>query len=529
MGSMLTIRARRFLKNTRRKLDIGNKERIGFDKSKGRGVSIQQSEGHLQGCAGHPDVSIVEKPTIETYEPKIDRKKIDHQYAGYSTNSKAFRVFNSRTRIVEENLHVQFSENTPNIAGSGPNWLFDIDALTKSMKYKPVVEGISIGSAGIRAYSKDSPDAGFKPSGEEEKKDAEDPGNEDSEVPSIEEPRVNQEKDANVNSTKFKDIVYSDDVEDVGAGADDENLDALLLSVQQRTNHKDFQNCMFACFLSQEEPKKVIQALKDLSWIEAMQEELLQFKLQQGFEDPTFPNEVIKVRKGIYGLAFKLPELAYENLVNIFIRQRVSEKEDRYRLLFIRRVKGDNFVSLSVSNVLMGELHSSTRTASDGGRKMGLYKLRQGIRFILRIEHYLLVKTLFFHSKTKHLRLASFIKEIHYGEEAYPDDQDFTQIRMLQICSQKHLISAKDEIGEKDGDDEPFDDDEDNDDTDDEDEEHTEDEEEDEHIASADSSAVPVVDPVPSARDTEAFETDNSAPTPRSPQTMIYFFSNTSL
>ncbi|GJT01449.1 hypothetical protein Tco_0822618 [Tanacetum coccineum] len=49
--------------------------------------------------------------------------------------------------------------------------------------------------------SKDSPDAGFKPSGEEEKKDAEDLENKDSEVPSTEEPRVNQEKDANINST----------------------------------------------------------------------------------------------------------------------------------------------------------------------------------------------------------------------------------------------------------------------------------------------------------------------------------------
>nr|GEY78528.1 hypothetical protein [Tanacetum cinerariifolium] len=47
----------------------------------------------------------------------------------------------SRTRIVEENMHVKFSENTPNIVGSGPNWLFDIDALTKSMSYKPVVVG----------------------------------------------------------------------------------------------------------------------------------------------------------------------------------------------------------------------------------------------------------------------------------------------------------------------------------------------------------------------------------------------------
>ncbi|GKC03275.1 putative ribonuclease H-like domain-containing protein [Tanacetum coccineum] len=43
----------------------------------------------------------------------------------------------------------------------------------------------------------------------------------------------------------------------------------------------DLHTCLFACFLSQEEPKNVIQALKDPSWIEAMQEELLQFKLQQ--------------------------------------------------------------------------------------------------------------------------------------------------------------------------------------------------------------------------------------------------------
>ncbi|GJR30172.1 ribonuclease H-like domain-containing protein [Tanacetum coccineum] len=303
------------------------------------------------------------------------------------------------TRIVEENLHVQFSENTPNIAGSGPNWLFDIDALTKSMNYKPVVAGNqSNGSAGTKACDdagkarmetvpgkdyillpvwpadplfsqslKDSPDAGFKPSGEEEKKDAEDPGNEDSEVPSTEEPRVNQEKDANVNSTntintvsptvnaagiednvvdenivygcaddpnmpELEDIVYSDDDEDVGAEADMNNLDAFMpvspipttrihkdhpieqiirdlnsapqtrrmiknmtehamfSSVQQRTNHKDFQNCLFACFLSQEEPKKVIQALKDPSWIEAMQEELLQFKLQQVWTLMDLPN-----------------------------------------------------------------------------------------------------------------------------------------------------------------------------------------------------------------------------------------------
>ncbi|GKF05478.1 hypothetical protein Tco_0036146, partial [Tanacetum coccineum] len=52
-------------------------------------------------------------------------------------------------------------------------------------------------------------------------------------------------------------------------------------TIQQRTNHKDLQNCLFACFLSQEELKNVIHALKDPSWIEAMQEELLQFKLKE--------------------------------------------------------------------------------------------------------------------------------------------------------------------------------------------------------------------------------------------------------
>ncbi|GJT11717.1 putative ribonuclease H-like domain-containing protein [Tanacetum coccineum] len=50
---------------------------------------------------------------------------------------------------------------------------------------------------------------------------------------------------------------------------------------QRRTNHKDFQNCLFACFLSQQEPTKIAQALDDESWVEAMQEELLQFKIQK--------------------------------------------------------------------------------------------------------------------------------------------------------------------------------------------------------------------------------------------------------
>nr|GEU43894.1 reverse transcriptase [Tanacetum cinerariifolium] len=163
---------------------------------------------------------------------KFDGKAEEGFFVGHSTISKEFRVFKSRTRILEENLHVKFSKNKPNIAGSRPNWLFNIDELTKYINYKPVVTGNqsngSTGKARVETVpdkdyillplwtqgplfsfsSKDSLGDGFKPSGEEEKKDTEDPGKEESEAPIIEEPRVNQEKDS-VNSTNRVNAVSS--------------------------------------------------------------------------------------------------------------------------------------------------------------------------------------------------------------------------------------------------------------------------------------------------------------------------------
>ncbi|GJR84362.1 retrovirus-related pol polyprotein from transposon TNT 1-94 [Tanacetum coccineum] len=50
----------------------------------------------------------------------------------------------------------------------------------------------------------------------------------------------------------------------------------------QENIHKDFQDCLFACFLSLNEPKKISEALEDECWVDAMQEELLQFKIQKG-------------------------------------------------------------------------------------------------------------------------------------------------------------------------------------------------------------------------------------------------------
>nr|GEU42500.1 hypothetical protein [Tanacetum cinerariifolium] len=74
---------------------------------------------------------------LEKFKGKADKGFL----VGYSVTSKAFRVFNTKTRKAKENLHVRFLENKPNVAGTGPNWLFDIDSLTNSMNYIPVSTG----------------------------------------------------------------------------------------------------------------------------------------------------------------------------------------------------------------------------------------------------------------------------------------------------------------------------------------------------------------------------------------------------
>nr|GFA30495.1 hypothetical protein [Tanacetum cinerariifolium] len=72
---------------------------------------------------------------LEKFEAKGD----EGYFIGYSMSSKAFRVFNKRTRRVEENLHVEFLENKAIEKGAGP--LFNIDSLTKSINYVPVDAG----------------------------------------------------------------------------------------------------------------------------------------------------------------------------------------------------------------------------------------------------------------------------------------------------------------------------------------------------------------------------------------------------
>nr|GEV39399.1 hypothetical protein [Tanacetum cinerariifolium] len=131
------------------------------------------------------------------------------------------------------------------------------------------------------------------------------------------------------NIPELEDITYSDDKYDVGAEADFNNLETsitislipttrvhkdhhvtqiisdLSSATQTRSmtrvvkdqgglsqiNNDDFHTCMFACFLSQEEPKRLHEALKDPSWIEAMQEEQLQFKMQKVWVLVDLPHE----------------------------------------------------------------------------------------------------------------------------------------------------------------------------------------------------------------------------------------------
>ncbi|GJX38214.1 hypothetical protein Tco_0251517 [Tanacetum coccineum] len=83
--------------------------------------------------------NIVIMPETPQQMEVADRKRqMDGFLVGYSLQSKAFRVYNLETKRVEENLHINFLENKPNVAGKGPNWLFDLDYLTDSMNYHPI-------------------------------------------------------------------------------------------------------------------------------------------------------------------------------------------------------------------------------------------------------------------------------------------------------------------------------------------------------------------------------------------------------
>nr|GEV90916.1 hypothetical protein [Tanacetum cinerariifolium] len=259
---------------------------------------------------------LVTKPHNKTpYElllGKFDGKADEGFLVRYYVRNKAFRVFNSRTKIIQETLHINFLENQPNVVGSGPTWLFDIDTLTQSMNYQPVVAGNQPDSS-VDPQNTDA-DTTFKV--KEPESDVHVSPSSSAKTKTHDDKTKRKAKGKNMPA--LEDITYSDDEEDVGTEANFYNFETnitvspipltrvhkdhhvtqiigdLSSAPQTRSmtrmvkekgrltqiNNDDFHTYMFACFLSQEEPKRVHQALKDLSWIKAMHEELLQLKIE---------------------------------------------------------------------------------------------------------------------------------------------------------------------------------------------------------------------------------------------------------
>ncbi|GKB88243.1 retrovirus-related pol polyprotein from transposon TNT 1-94 [Tanacetum coccineum] len=161
---------------------------------------------------------------------KFDGKADEDFFIGYYLNSKSFRVFNSRTRIVEENLHIRFSENTPNVVSSGPDWLFDIDALTRTMNYEPIVVDYIL----LPLWTADPPfSQNPKSSHDDRSKPLSDDGKKVDEYPRKDSECNDQEKEDNVNSTNNVNAASTNEVNDVddeddGTKADMNNLDTRI-------------------------------------------------------------------------------------------------------------------------------------------------------------------------------------------------------------------------------------------------------------------------------------------------------------
>nr|GEU55818.1 retrovirus-related Pol polyprotein from transposon TNT 1-94 [Tanacetum cinerariifolium] len=337
---------------------------------------------------------------LNTLDPlgKFDGKADEGFLVGYSVSSKAFRVFNSRTKIIQETLHTNFLENQPNVAGTGPTWLFDIDTLTKSMNYQPVLAGNQPNSTvGIQEHF-DTDKVG-----EENVQQyvlfplwsfgSKDPQNTDEAVTfEVKEPEFEDTSQYpnDPDMPALVDITYSDDEADVGAEGDFSNLetnitvspiptsrvhkDHLVTQIivdlpkgkraigskwvyKNKTNEKGIvirnKARLVAQGHTQEEGidyEEVFTPVARLEAIRTIKEEVYVCQ-PPVFKYFDYLNKVYKVVKALYGL-HQAPRAWYETLAN-YLLENGFHRGKIDQTLFIKKKKGDILlVQVSVDDII---------------------------------------------------------------------------------------------------------------------------------------------------------------------------------
>ncbi|GJW96074.1 putative ribonuclease H-like domain-containing protein [Tanacetum coccineum] len=181
---------------------------------------------------------------------------------GYSASNKAYRVYNVPTKRVEETMNLRYLEEKPNVQGLGHEWYFDLDYLTDSLGYKRDKANQSAGTH----------EASTNPAGTQ---DADSDSECDEQVIII--PSYPSHS---IQEAEPKDI-SGDEVDDSPLDSAEEIFQkelARLKGQEQRatSDAKDTEELQERAI----EPRSVAQALEDPSWVDAMQEEMQQFKFQ---------------------------------------------------------------------------------------------------------------------------------------------------------------------------------------------------------------------------------------------------------
>nr|GEV62952.1 hypothetical protein [Tanacetum cinerariifolium] len=284
---------------------------------------------------------------------------------GYFVNSKAFRVFNTRIRKVEENLHIKFLENKSNVARSGPEWLFDIDSLTKFMNYEPITVGNQTNDDAGIVINVNAWQAGQEKESNHEyillpfmpfnsplslstqssdNKDADEvPGKGDKGVSKGS--RIDDQERTNSKTDIFDDV-YDD--REAGAEADTNNLKLStdVSHIPTTRVHKDHPKEQIIGDLNlATQTRRMINFSKENAMMDVKSaflygtiEEEVHVSQTLGFEDPQFLDKVYKVEKALYGLHQAL-RAWYETLSTYLL-------ENRFRIgnidktLFIKKDKG---------------------------------------------------------------------------------------------------------------------------------------------------------------------------------------------